>query len=128
MARKPRQEIENGIHHVFARGNDRQTIYRDDQDRLVYLSLLRLTVAGARWHCLAYCLMDNHLHLLIQTPEANLGKGMQHLHGRYARTFNDRYGRSGHLFQGRFGSEHVKDERQMWVTARYIARNPVEAG
>jgi REP element-mobilizing transposase RayT len=128
MARKPRQEVADGIHHVWARGNDKGLIYRHDEDRRVYLTTLRLTVARARWHCLAYCLMDNHVHLLIQTPEANLGAGMQRLHGLYGRLFNDRYDRSGHVFQGRFKSKLVKDDEQMWVTARYVARNPVEAG
>ncbi len=72
--------------------------------------------------------MDNHLHLLIQTPEANLGTGMQRLHGSYARKFNDRHRRSGHLFQGRYGANRVEDDLEFWTVARYIARNPVEAG
>jgi putative transposase len=128
MARKPREEVADGVHHVFARGNNKQPIYSDDADRHLYLTLLRLTVERARWRFLAYCLMDNHVHLLIQTPEANLGAGMQRLHGLYGRKFNDRHTRSGHLFQGRFGSELVRDDAQMWATTRYIAHNPVEAG
>jgi putative transposase len=72
--------------------------------------------------------MDNHVHLLIQTPDANLGPGMQRLHGTYALRFNRRHGRCGHLFQGRYGSNPVTDDAQLWTTARYIARNPVEAG
>ena len=89
---------------MFARGNDRQAIYRDDDDRRLYLDPARRTVARKRWRCLAYCLMDNHVHLLIETPEANLGAGMQWLHGLYGRSFNDRHGRSGHVFQGRYGA------------------------
>jgi REP element-mobilizing transposase RayT len=127
MPRKPRQEVADGIHHVFARGNAKGLIYRDDDDRRLYLTTLRLAVARAKWHCLAYCLMDNHVHLLIQTPEANLGAGMQRLHGLYGRQFNDRHDRSGHVFQGRFKSKLVTDDEQMWVTTRYIAVNPVEA-
>jgi REP element-mobilizing transposase RayT len=87
-----------------------------------------LTTVWARWRCLAYCLMDNHVHLLVETPAANLGLGMQRLHGKYGRDFNDRHGRSGHVFQGRFGSKRMIDDEQLWTTARYIARNPVEAG
>ena len=117
-----------GIHHVWARGNAHGLIYRDDGDRALYLENLRLVVAWAGWRCLAYCLMDNHVHLLIETPRANLGKGMQRLHGLYGRQFNDRHGRTGHVFQGRFGSKLMGDERQLWTVARYIARNPVEAG
>ena len=128
MPRKPREEVADGIHHVFARGNNKQAIYHDDEDRRLYLTTLRLTIERAEWRCLAYCLMDNHMHLLIQTPKANLGAGMQRLHGLYGRLFNDRHQRTGHVFQGRFKSKRVDDEQQMWVTARYIARNPVEAG
>jgi putative transposase len=125
MPRKPREEVEDGIHHVFARGNAKGLIYRDDEDRRLYLTTLRLTVARAKWYCLAYCLMDNHVHLLIQTPKANLGAGMQRLHGLYGRLHNDRHARSGHVFQGRFGSKRVTDDEQMWITTRYIAQNPV---
>jgi putative transposase len=128
MPRKPREEVEDGIHHVFARGNNREAIYRDDADREVYLTALRMTVTRAQWHCLAYCLMDNHMHLLIQTPKANLGPGMQRLHGLYARQFNDRYDRCGHVFQGRYRNKRVVADEQLWTVTRYIARNPVEAG
>jgi putative transposase len=128
MPRKPREEVENGIHHVYARGNDRHLIYRDDRDREVYLTTLALIVLRARWRCLMYCLMDNHVHLLIETPKANLGAGMQRVHGLYGRMFNDRHRRCGHVFQGRFGSKLIKDDVQFWTTVRYIARNPVEAG
>ncbi len=128
MPRKLREEVEDGIHHVFARGNNRQVIYRDDDDRRRYLALLGATVERKRWRCLSYCLMDNHVHLLVETPEPNLGAGMQRLHGGYARQFNDRHRRCGHLFQGRFGSNLIADDLEFWTVARYIARNPVEAG
>jgi REP element-mobilizing transposase RayT len=113
---------------VWARGNDRQAIYRDDIDRENYLESLRIVIERAGWHCLAYCLMDNHLHMLIETPAPNLGVGMQRFHGGYGRLFNDRHGRSGHVFQGRFKSKPMRDDAQLWWTTRYIAHNPVEAG
>lgn len=128
MPRKLREELAGGVHHVWARGNDRMLIYRDDRDRELYLTMLALTVTGVGWKCLAYCLMDNHVHLLIETPEPNLGRGMQRLHGKYGREFNDRYDRSGHVFQGRFGSKPMRSELQFWTTLRYIVQNPVEAG
>ena len=81
-----------------------------------------------RWRLLAYCLMPNHVHLLIETPLANLGVGMQWLHGLYAREFNDRHGRSGHVFQGRYGAVRAERDEQLWGAAAYIAMNPVEAG
>ncbi len=114
--------------HVFARGNDKGLIYRDDLDRTTYLRMLRGTIKQFRWRLLAYCLMDNHVHLLIETPEANLGAGMQRMHGLYAREFNSRHRRSGHLFQGRYGSVRIKTDEQLWAVAVYIAMNPVEAG
>ena len=116
------------IHHVTARGNRRQLIYLDDLDREIYLLLLGQAVKRHQWACLAYCLMDNHVHLLIETPEAGLALGVQRMHGLYADTFNKRHGRSGHLFQGRYGAKRIESDEQLWVTARYIARNPVEAG
>jgi putative transposase len=128
MARKPRIEEADGVHHVFARGNGRQRIYLDDVDRLSYLALLARVVGWKRWRCLAFCLMDNHLHLLIETPLPNLGAGMQWLHGLYALRFNRRHARTGHVFEGRFGSVLMKDDVQLWTTAAYIARNPVTAG
>jgi REP element-mobilizing transposase RayT len=128
MPRKPREDVPGAVHHVTARGNRRQIIYLDAEDRETYLDLLGEVIVLRRWLCLAYCLMDNHVHLLIETPEGGLGRGMQLLHGLYADTFNKRHGRSGHLFQGRYGAERIKTDAQLWVTARYIARNPVEAG
>jgi putative transposase len=127
MARMPREEVEGGIFHVFARGNRRQQIYLDDVDRRRYLAMLGSVVKQYDWRCLAYCLMENHVHLLLETPRANLGAGMQWLHGLYAQTFNERHGRSGHLFQGRYGSVRVTTDAQLWVLARYLALNPVKA-
>ena len=114
--------------HVFARGNDKGLIYRDDLDRRTYLRMLRGTVKQCRWRLLAYCLMDNHVHLLVETPETNLGAGMRWMHGLYAREFNTRHSRSGHVFQGRYGSVRIKTDEQLWTVAVYIAMNPVAAG
>lgn len=110
---------------MFARGNNRCRIFLDDVDHTTYLGMLGYVVRARGWHCLGYCLMDNHVHLLIETPEPNLGAGMGNLHGLYAQDFNVRRGRSGHLFQGRFGSALMRSDEQLWHTAAYIARNPV---
>jgi putative transposase len=128
MPRQPREELAGAIHHVFARGNAKQAIYLDDADRGRYLVLLGKAVRRQRWRCLAYCLMDNHVHLLVETPAPNLGRGMQWLHSLYAQTFNQRHSRSGHVFQGRFGAVRVTSDAQLLMAARYVARNPVEAG
>ena len=110
------------------RGNAKQAVYLDDVDRWTYLRLLGLSIRKRRWRCLAYCLMDNHVHLLLETPHAGLAVGMQWLHGVYAQTFNERHGRVGHLFQGRYGSVRVTTDAQLWALLRYVGVNPVEAG
>jgi putative transposase len=127
MARLPRNETQAGIHHVFARGVERRLIFVDDEDRQRYLRMLRGVVEKFRWHCLAFCLMPNHVHLLIETTEPNLGRGMHSLHGLYAQTFNERFTRVGHLFQSRFGSRIVHDDLGLIRVAAYIEANPVVA-
>jgi putative transposase len=116
------------VFHVFARGNDRETIYRDDADRRLYLRLLGTARRRTGWALLSWCLMGTHVHLFVETPTPNLGAGMQWLHGRYARAFNDRHDRVGHLFQGRYQAVRQRTDAQVVQTLRYIARNPVEAG
>lgn len=128
VARPLRQELAGGIFHVYARGNRGQAIYFDDTDRRTYLAMLASTVRHQGWHCLAYCLMDNHVHLMLETPEPNLARGMQRLHGSYALRLNKRHSLVGHAFQGRYGSVRIVSDEHLWVTVRYIALNPVEAG
>lgn len=127
MPRKPRQDSP-GIHHIYARGNDRRPIFRADADREDYLLILGRVIERMRWSCLAYCLMDNHVHLLIETYEPNLASGIQRAHSLYAQTFNDRHHRTGHVFQGRYGSKVVTTDEQLWGEIGYIVRNPVKAG
>ena len=128
MPRKPRQEIAGGTFHVYARGNDRQDVFLDASDRRKYLDLLGRTVRRHEWHALAYCLMPNHVHLLIQTPNANLGAGMHLLHSPYAQIFNRSHGKVGHVFQGRYGAIRVMTDAYFATVVRYIALNPVSAG
>jgi REP element-mobilizing transposase RayT len=128
MPRKPREECEGGIFHVYGRGNDQRVIFQDDADRRLYLSLLSTTPRLWKWSLHAYCLMNNHVHLLVETPQPTLGKGMQYLHGTYARRFNDRHGRTGHLFQGRYGAVRIETDEQLWTVKEYIEMNPVKAG
>src|SRR3954452_6470265 len=92
-----RNEIGGGIYHVTARGVDRRRIFVDDQDYETYTRLLAGVVERQGWYLLSYCLMPNHVQLLIETPDPNLGNGMQWLHSRYALAFNLRHARSGHL-------------------------------
>ena len=118
----------DAVHHVYARGNRRQAIFADDEDRFAYLRLLGRSVEERRWSCLAYCLMTNHLHLLVRTTWPNLGLGVGALLGRYARAFNLRHGVRSHLFHRPFGSKRAQDDATAMYFATYIALNPVRAG
>jgi REP element-mobilizing transposase RayT len=115
------------MHHIYARGAARQDIFLDDSDRQRYLLLLARACRWTAWRCLTYCLMSNHMHLVIETPRPNLSHGMERFHGDYARMFNRRHGRSGHVFQGPFNAVSIKSDAQLWTTMRYIVNNPVEA-
>ena len=112
---------------MCGRGAKKSLIYRDDEDRLAYLGLLARVVRELEWRCLAYCLMDNHFHFVVETTEPNLGAGMKRIQGSFAQRFNKRYGGSGHVFEGPYRSKRVLSDAQMWQTMRYVARNPVEA-
>src|SRR3954449_3655860 len=127
--RRPRHrnEVAGSTYHVMARGVDRRRIFVDDEDFERYKRLLGYVVERTGWRVLCFCLMPNHVHLLIETPQTNLGSGMQILHGRYARTFNERHDRVGHLFENRFASPLITSEGDLIRTVRYIVMNPVAA-
>ncbi len=102
MARPIRIELAGGLYHVTSRGDRREDIYRDEEDRSTWLSILGDGCGRFNWRCHAYCQMGNHYHLVVETPDANLSKGMRQLNGVYTQAFNRRHGLVGHLFQGRF--------------------------
>lgn len=128
MPRRLRIEFEGAIYHVMARGNARQLIVRDDQDRRRLLADLERSVVRHQWELLAFVVMGNHLHLLLKTPRPNLARGMQGFLSAYALWSNRRRRRPGHLFQGRYKAEMIEDETYYWVVSRYIHLNPVRAG
>ncbi|MBI4057019.1 MAG: transposase [Elusimicrobia bacterium] len=127
MARPLRIEYPGALYHITSRGNARQKIYLDDQDRLCFQKILNETINHFNWYCFAYCLMDNHYHLLIETPVPNLSRGMRQLNGIYTQNFNHRYQRIGHLFQGRFKAILVEKNTYLLELCRYIVLNPVRA-
>jgi putative transposase len=127
MGKRHRQSAA-GFHHVFARGNNRRAIFRDDLDREDFLARLERVVYSHGWLCHIFCLLTNHFHLLVETLDGSLPKGMQRLNLTTAQSFNRRYGTIGHLFQGPYGSEPVTRDGHARYLVRYIAMNPVEAG
>jgi putative transposase len=128
MARNPRIQVADVSYHVTTRAVDKQLIFGVVQgDREFFLVLVAHVVAHYRWRLHAYCLMGNHFHLVVETPDANLAAGMQYLKGRYAIWFNDQTGREGALFERRYRSELVEREAHAYELARYVVLNPVRA-
>jgi REP element-mobilizing transposase RayT len=128
MARPLRIEFAGALYHVTSRGNRRADIFLDDQDHDRFLAGLRSVIERYRWLCSAYCLMDNHYHLLIETPAANLSQGMRQLNSVYTQAFNRRHGGVGHVLQGRYKAILVEADAYLLELARYIVLNPVRAG
>ncbi len=128
MARPLRLEHSGAIWHVTARGNERGEVFRDDVDREEFLSVLGRTVSLYGWRLHAYVLMGNHYHLLVETPEPTLSRGMRDLNGVTTQRFNRRHGRTGHLFEGRFKAILVERDAHLLEVARYVVLNPVRAG
>ncbi len=127
MPRPPRLQVAAGIYHVTSRGNRKQPIFADDRDREQFLKILGIVVAKRRWVCHAYCLMPNHFHLVLETPEPNLSDGMRQLNGTYAQWFNRKFGLKGHLFEGRFFAVLVESDWHLLELSRYVVLNPVRA-
>jgi REP element-mobilizing transposase RayT len=127
MARPLRLEFPGAVYHVTSRGNARQAIVTDDRDRSQWITLLAHVVDRYGWLCHAYCLMDNHYHLLIETPHPTLSLGMRQLNGRYTQAYNRRHHRAGHLFQGRFTAILVEKDAHLLELCRYVVLNPVRA-
>jgi putative transposase len=128
MARPLRIEYPGAVYHVTSRGNGRKDIFEDDRDRLIFLSILGSVVKRYNWLCHAYCLMDNHYHLMLETPDANLSAGMRQLNGVYTQSYNRRHQKPGHIFQGRFKAILIQKENYLLELCRYVVLNPVRAG
>ncbi|WJW75450.1 transposase [Thiohalobacter sp. IOR34] len=128
MARPLRLEFAGALYHVTARGDRREDIYLDDEDRRDFLVLLGEVCNRYNWLVHAYCLMSNHYHLLVETPDGNLSRGMRQLNGVYTQRFNRRHGRVGHVYQGRYKGILVQKGTYLLELARYVVLNPVRAG
>jgi putative transposase len=128
VARPLRLEYPGALWHVTSRGNARGLIFGDDTDRKLFLDVLARVVDIFRWKLHAYVLMGNHYHLLVETPEPNLSRGMRQLNGIYTQKFNRRHQRVGHVLQGRYKGILVEKEAHLLELARYVVFNPVRAG
>lgn len=128
MPRKGRQQSDSGLYHVILRGNNRINIFLDDQDRNRFLSALLRAKGSGSFKLFAYCLMDNHVHLLISENTDSLSICMKKICVRYVAYFNKKYERVGHLFQDRYRSEPVERDDYLLVLLSYVHNNPVRAG
>jgi REP-associated tyrosine transposase len=128
MPRSPRQDHEGAWQHVMSRGIGRQTVFRNDDDRQIFYDCLAAAMPryGVQVH--AWCLLDNHFHLLLLSKSGRLSDAMRFLGGRFTQRINYRDGRDGPIFRGRFTSVAVKSDAHLMQASRYIHRNPVEAG
>jgi REP element-mobilizing transposase RayT len=127
MARPLRIEYDGALYHLTSRGNERKAIFRGDDDRLSFLDTLEAVNKRFNWICHAYCLMNNHYHLIIETPDGNLSAGMRQLNGVYTQYINRRHKRVGHVFQGRYKSILIEKESYLLEVSRYVVLNPVRA-
>jgi len=127
MARPLRIEYDGAVYHVTSRGNARKPIYRDDTGRGIFLDMLHKVNEKFNWLCHAYCLMNNHYHLVIETPDGNLSKGMRQLNGVYTQLFNKLHHRVGHIFQGRYKAILIQKESHLLEVCRYVVLNLVRA-
>jgi REP element-mobilizing transposase RayT len=128
MPRPPRVEFPDALFHVTARGITKSPIVTDDHDRVKWCDYLKEAVRRFGLDLHAWALMDNHFHLFVSTPLANLGKAMQYLNGSYAMWFNTLHARSGHLFEKRYHAVLVESEGHYTEVSRYVHLNPVRAG
>jgi len=128
MARPLRIELAGGLYHITSRGDRREDIYLDAVDRWTWLKLLGQVCARYNWVCHAWCQMGNHYHIVAETVEGNLSRGMRQLNGVYTQHINRRHQRVGHVFQGRYKGILVEKDSHLLELARYVVLNPVRAG
>ena len=128
MPRLPRQKSDSGIYHIMLRGSNQQVIFEDDEDYFKFIETLENYKAVSGYKVFAYCLMSNHIHILIKVQKEDLDLIMKRIAGSYVYWYSWKYYRKGHLFQDRFKSEPIEDDSYFLTVLRYIHQNPVKAG
>ena len=126
-SREPRKYSNSEVYHIILRGTDKQDIFYDDMDRNVFKSYLKSTKKKFSYQVYSYCLMSNHVHLVIKVNEKNLSNSIQNLALKYSKYFNKKYNRTGHLFENRFKSKNVENKKYLLDVCRYVHRNPEKA-
>ena len=127
MPRKAREKSESGIYHVMLRGINQQQIFEDEEDYNTFIKILEEVQQKSKFELFAYCLMGNHVHLMIKEGEENIETIFKRIGGKYVYYYNTKYERAGHLFQDRFKSEPIDTDSYFMVVLRYIHQNPIKA-
>src|SRR4030067_2859257 len=127
MTRPLRIEYPGAVYHITSRGNEKKLIFKDERDRKIFLDTLSQVDKRYNWLCHAYCLINNHYHLIIETPDGNLSAGMRQLNGVYTQAFNRRNHRVGHVFQGKYKAIVIEKEGYLLQVSRYVVLSPVRA-
>lgn len=127
MPRRPRRKSHTGIYHIMLRGVNRQTIFEDEKDKTRFLDTLKKYKAISKYRIYSFCLMDNHIHLLLEEADESVSQAIKRISSSYVYWYNMKYGRSGHLFQERFKAENVETTAYFLTVLRYIHQNPVKA-
>ncbi|MTI80138.1 MAG: transposase [Firmicutes bacterium] len=128
MPRHQREKSKSGYYHIMIRGNERKNIFQDEEDKFRFVETLYKKKQENRFSLHAFCLMDNHVHLMLREGEEDVATVMKRITVSYVYYFNKKYKRVGHLFQDRFKSENVEDDGYVLALVRYIHQNPVRAG
>jgi REP element-mobilizing transposase RayT len=128
MSRPLRVAFPGAVYHVMSRGNAKALVFLDQRDFEKFVAVLKAACARFGVVCYAFCLMPNHYHLVVMTPQPNLSAAIKHLNGVYAQWWNYRHQRCGHVFQGRFKAQLVQEDRYLLAVCRYVVLNPVRAG
>ena len=128
MPRKARERSRSGIYHIMLRGINQQTIFEDKEDKRRFIQTLAKFKKVSQYELYGYCIMDNHVHLLLKETEETISLTIKRISSSYVYWYNDKYARCGHLFQERFKSERVEDSKYFLIALRYIHQNPVKAG
>lgn len=126
MPRTPRQRSETGYYHVTLRGNGKQLLFETGKDRAAFMEAARSSFMHSGISLIAWCLMGNHVHLIIDDPHGRMSEAIHHISSSYASYFNRTFGHTGHVFEGRFGSVAIRDDGQLLAAVRYVHDNPLK--